>query len=62
MIVDKTSLVNTVDLINEYQFSGGKIPPGEGLELARWISTRQGQPGAYRTMYAPTEKDFKDGR
>ncbi len=61
MILDTDSLMNTVDHINEQFLTGKRISPQEGLEAARWISTRQGKKGAYRTLYAPTQTDFGRG-
>ena len=61
MILDKTSLMKTVDQVNDLLLAGEEIPTGEGLKAARWISSRQGSKGAYRTLYAPTEEDFQNG-
>ena len=61
MILDLNSLMKTVNNINELILAGEEIPPGEGLQAARWISSRQGSKGAYRTLYAPTEADYQNG-
>jgi hypothetical protein len=61
MLLDTTSLVNTVDSINEKFLHGEQIPQHEALEAARWIISRQHQKGSYRGMPAPTTYDFTHG-
>ncbi len=61
MLLDPTSLVNTLDAINERFLFGEPIPSDEGLQIAQWIATRQGEKGAYRGMFAPTQQDFEQG-
>jgi hypothetical protein len=61
MILNQSSMVNTLDNINEKFLSGESISPGEGLEAARWITSRQGVKGAYRSMFAPMPSDFEQG-
>jgi hypothetical protein len=61
MILDTTSMVRTIDQINEKFLVGEKIDPGEGLEAARWLASRQGAKGAYRDMFAPTPEDYEAG-
>ena len=60
-ILDKTSLVKTLDLINENLLNGDEIAPAAGLEAACWIASRQGGKGSYRGMFAPTQADFEQG-
>lgn len=60
-IFDSSSLVKTIDNINEYFLFGKEIPQPVGLEAARWITSRQGEKGAYRGMFAPTPLDFEQG-
>jgi hypothetical protein len=60
-ILDVNSLGNTVDHINESLLTGQIILPEDGLKAARWIASRQGEKGAYRTMFAPTQADFEQG-
>ncbi len=57
-ILTKTSLAATVDAINDATFFGNTIPRAEKTAAAKWILSRQGQPGAYAGMFAPTKKDF----
>jgi hypothetical protein len=61
MIHDPNSLMKTVDNINERFLNNNIISGEEGLEAARWIVSRQGKKGAYRSMFAPTESDFQQG-
>ena len=61
MILDPTSLMKTVDNINEHFLFGESIPTQEGLEAARWIAAQQGKKGHYRYMFAPTSSDFEQG-
>jgi hypothetical protein len=61
MMLDTTSLMQTVDRINEMLLVGEAIPPAAGLEAAHWIASRQGEKGAYRGMFAPTPTDFEQG-
>jgi hypothetical protein len=61
MLLDPSSLVNTLDAINERFLFGEPIPSDEGLQAAQWIATRQGEKGAYRGMFAPTPQDFEQG-
>lgn len=51
------SLAATLDAISESLFFGRKIPSAERLACAKWIASRQGMPGAYAGMFAPTELD-----
>jgi hypothetical protein len=61
MLLDSSSLMKTVDAINAMFLAGEKITPQAGLEAARWITSRQGEKGAYRGMFAPTPLDFEQG-
>jgi hypothetical protein len=61
MILDSTSLVKTLDNINDKFLFGETITQAEGLEAARWIVSQQGEKGSYRGMAAPTPSDFEKG-
>lgn len=61
LILDTSSLVNTIDHINQTLLEGKKLSPETGLDAARWIASRQGAKGAYRGMFAPTPDDFEHG-
>jgi hypothetical protein len=61
MILDSTSLMKTLDNINEMILYGERITVDEGLEAARWIASKQGEKGHYRYLFAPTPSDFEQG-
>jgi hypothetical protein len=61
MILDSNSLMNTIDKVNELFLDNLPIPEDERLAVARWISSRKGEKGAYRGMFAPTPQDFERG-
>jgi len=55
------SLASTLDAINEVFFMEYALTKPERMKIARWIAGRQGLKGAYRGMFAPTQRDFKRG-
>jgi hypothetical protein len=55
--LDQNSLYSTLDSLSESLFFKKPIPETEGLAAARWIASREGLPGAYAGMFAPTERD-----
>lgn len=61
MILDTTSLLKTVDKVNELHLLGEEISLTEGIDIAKWIVTREGLKGSYRGMFAPTDSDFEAG-
>jgi len=61
MLHDPTSMVKTLDAINEKFLYGEAIPQNEALEAAQWISSQQGKKGSYRGLFAPTAFDFEQG-
>jgi hypothetical protein len=60
-LLDESSLAATVDAVNAAFFYGEKTTAGERKAAARWIASRQGLPGAYGDMFAPTEDDVAEG-
>ena len=56
-----SSLADVVDDVNESLFLGRPLALAERRRIAKWIADRQGQPGSYWGMPAPTEKDFAKG-
>jgi len=60
-IVDPTSLALTVDALNEAFFSGRPLSKAEREQAAGWLAGRQGLPGSYAGMFAPTEQDRREG-
>ncbi|OGL47468.1 MAG: hypothetical protein A2161_17210 [Candidatus Schekmanbacteria bacterium RBG_13_48_7] len=55
------SLAETVDAVGETLFFGRMIPGAEARNVAAWLAARQGLPGSYAGMFAPTSLDFRDG-
>jgi hypothetical protein len=58
VLINRTSLSQTVDAINAAHFSGRPLPAAERSQAARWIVGRQGLPGAYGGTFAgfPSER------
>jgi hypothetical protein len=61
-LVDNGSLACTLDVVNEALFSGRPISRAERVEVASWVAARQGLPGCYAGMFAPTQRDFVEAR
>jgi hypothetical protein len=55
------SLARTLDALNEVFFAGRSLLRSEGVEVAKWIAGRQGKPGSYADMFAPTRTDYREG-
>jgi len=60
-LVSPKSLAATLDALNEAFFYERPLTNAERREAARWIAGRQGLPGSYAEMFAPTENDFATG-
>ncbi|NPV48563.1 MAG: hypothetical protein HPY69_16610 [Armatimonadetes bacterium] len=60
-LVHPKSLAATVDAVNEVLFFSWPLRVAEKTQAARWIASRQGLPGSYAGMPAPTELDFATG-
>lgn len=60
-IVHTDSLSRTLDALNEAFFDGCSLSAAQKQRAAKWLAGRQGLPGSYRNMFAPTEEDFADG-
>ena len=58
MVIDATSLSQTVDAVNAAQFDGRALAASERSQVARWIAARQGLPGSYADTFAgfPSER------
>jgi len=61
-LVKEGSLALTLDAVNEALFVGRLVPRAARVEAATWIARRQGLPGSYASMFAPTEQDFIEAR
>lgn len=60
-LLDDQSLARTLDAVNDALFFDRQIPKNEGRRAAEWLAGRQGLPGSYAGMFAPTPGDFSDG-
>ena len=56
-----SSLGDTLDAVNAAAFFGRDVPLAARRAAALWIADRQGLPGAYAGMFAPTEHDYAFG-
>jgi hypothetical protein len=58
MLINRTSLSQTVDAINAAQFEGRALAATERRQVAQWIAARQGLPGSYGGTFAgfPSER------
>jgi hypothetical protein len=58
MLINRTSLSQTVDAIDAAEFDGRPLTAAERGEAARWIAARQGLPGCYGGTFAgfPAER------
>ena len=58
VLINKTSLSQTVDALNAAHFDGRTLVAAERGDAARWIAARQGLPGAYGGTFAgfPSER------
>lgn len=60
-LINHKSLASTIDSINEALFYKKFLSKSSAVEVAEWIASRQGMPGSYANMFAPTKKDFQKG-
>lgn len=60
-LIHPDSLGETLDSINLALFDHQEISAAEREEAAAWLADRQGLPGAYAGMFAPTEYDYAFG-
>ena len=60
-LIYPASLAKTLDAVNEALFLGRTLNAADRALAARWIAARQGLPGAYADMFAPTNADFGNG-
>ncbi len=58
-ILNQKSLSETINNLNQVFLDNIKIPTVEKKQIAKWISGRQGLPGSYWNMFAPTPIDYK---
>lgn len=60
-LINHKSLATTLNYVNEAFFYKRSLLKSERVEVAKWIASRQGMPGSYANMFAPTKKDFQNG-
>jgi hypothetical protein len=58
MLINRTSLSQTVDALSAARFDGRALGAEEGRDAARWIAARQGLDGSYAGTFAgfPSER------
>ena len=60
-MINTQSLGVTLDNLNEAFFEGWTLTRPVREQAAKWIASRQGLPGSYAGMFAPTEQDSRQG-
>ncbi len=60
-IINTKSLAETLDNLNETFFYKQTLTKAQKEQAAKWIAGRQGLPGSYRNMFAPTDYDYRNG-
>lgn len=55
--LNRDSLGLTLDSVAESLFFGNRMPEPRRIAAAKWIAGRQGLPGSYADMFAPTVQD-----
>lgn len=60
-LLDRRSLARTIDAVSDALFFGRRIPRNEVHRVAEWLASRQGLPGSYAGMFAPTPRDYARG-
>jgi hypothetical protein len=60
-LLDTRSLAGTIDAVSDVLFFGRRIPANEVRRVAQWLASRQGLPGSYAGMFAPTRRDCTRG-
>lgn len=59
-IINTKSLAETIDNLNETFFYKQTLTKTQKEQAAKWIAGRQGLPGSYSNMFAPTEHDYRN--
>jgi hypothetical protein len=60
-LIRPDSLGDTIDAVNLALFNQVALAPAVCTEVAEWIADRQGLPGSYAGMFAPTGYDYAFG-
>src|SRR4026209_2670693 len=61
VLINKTSLSQTIDAINTAHFDGRTLAAAERGGAARWIAARQGLPGASAGAFAGSSSERSKG-
>jgi len=61
MLINRTSLSQTIDAFNAAQFEGHALVASERKDTARWIASRQGLPGSYGGTFAGFSSERSKG-
>jgi hypothetical protein len=59
-LIIRNSLASTLDAVNDAFFLNRPLSKSDKGQVAKWIASRQGLPGSYANMFAPTGKDFQN--
>ncbi|HCE46962.1 MAG TPA: hypothetical protein DET40_25730 [Lentisphaeria bacterium] len=59
--ISQSSLAGTIDSISEAIFHSHEVSKPERVTVGRWLASRQGLPGSYANMFAPTRLDMQNG-
>lgn len=57
ILLNPHSLSATIDAVNDALLAGVSLTEAEKIAVSKWIAGRQGAPGSYAHMPAPTEED-----
>ena len=60
-ILNQDSLAETLDAVNEALLQGRPPAKSQRAKTAKWLASRQGLPGSYAGMFAPTDADRANG-
>jgi hypothetical protein len=60
-LIRPDSLGDTLEAVNVALFDAAALPMPVRMETAEWIADRQGLPGSYAGMFAPTGYDYAFG-
>jgi len=59
-LINHNKLTSTIDAVNEAFFLKRSLSKSDRSQVAQWIASRQGMPGSYANMFAPTRGDFQN--
>ncbi len=59
--ISNSSLSETLDSVSDALFWSKPISANDRLSVAKWLAARQGLPGSYAKMFAPTPNEIQNG-